>query len=238
MKFKSPNFDCRPHGVTIDTLVLHHTNMKDADAALQRLCNPAAKVSCHYLITKHAEVIQLVEERYRAWHAGLSCWHGREAVNDFSLGIELDNSGNEPFPTKQIDALIVLCKEIFARHCIVNVVSHAEIAPMRKDDPNYLFPWNTLAINGIGKFPTDSYDSNPYQLKWHYGDKSPEITKLQEKLLKYGFCLNVTGEFDLMTKQVVMAFNRRFNPRSFIQGSAECWSSEAEEALEFLLKNS
>jgi N-acetylmuramoyl-L-alanine amidase len=236
MEFRSPNFDCRPVGADIDTLVLHHTNMIDADSAMQRLCNPEFKVSCHYLISKSGCVIPLVEEKYRAWHAGLSCWRGRSAVNDFSLGVELDNAGNEIFPEEQINALIALCKEIFARHRIVNVVSHAEIAPTRKDDPNYLFPWDILATNKIGIFPPNISSTDSLNLIWRYGDKDHEIATLQEKLVKYGFCLNITGEFDLLTKQVVTAFNRRFNPQAFIQGNAECWSVAADNALEFLLK--
>lgn len=145
----SPNFDERALPVTM--LVLHYTGMPDAAGAIARLTDPAAKVSAHYLVAEDGQIIRMVAEEKRAWHAGKSCWRGIEDVNSASIGIEIVNPGHEfgyrPFPEAQIDALIPLVADIEARHGITrgNVVGHSDIAPARKQDPGELFPWYRLA---------------------------------------------------------------------------------------------
>ncbi|GAA5266059.1 N-acetylmuramoyl-L-alanine amidase [Acidiphilium sp. MT5] len=161
----SPNFDHRPANAPLDHLVLHYTGMDSAQAARARLCDPAAKVSAHYLIDEDGTIEQLVPERYRAWHAGLSYWRGVSHLNDRSIGIEIVNPGHEhgyrPFPARQITALIGLCQAILARHPIParNIVAHSDIAPTRKTDPGELFPWPTLAAHGIGLYPSTQPDA-------------------------------------------------------------------------------
>ncbi|WP_242146253.1 N-acetylmuramoyl-L-alanine amidase [Sphingomonas sp. BAUL-RG-20F-R05-02] len=145
----SPNFDERTLPVTM--IVLHYTGMVDAVSALERLCDPAAKVSAHYLIDEDGTVYRLVAEDKRAWHAGASCWRRIEDVNSASVGIELVNPGHEhgyrDFAEPQVDALVGLVAEIKERHGITrgNVVGHSDIAPTRKQDPGELFPWHRLA---------------------------------------------------------------------------------------------
>ena len=145
----SPNFDDRMLPVTM--LVLHYTGMADAAGAIARLTDPAAKVSAHYLVAEDGQVMRMVDEAKRAWHAGKSHWRGVDDVNSASIGIELVNPGHEfgyrPFPEAQIDALVPLVAAIEARHVITrgNVVGHSDIAPARKQDPGELFPWYRLA---------------------------------------------------------------------------------------------
>ncbi|HSM22571.1 MAG TPA: N-acetylmuramoyl-L-alanine amidase, partial [Rubrivivax sp.] len=91
----SPNFDLRPAGTAVDTLVLHYTGMPTATAALERLCDPSAKVSAHWLIDEDGTLVALVPEAMRAWHAGVSWWRGESNLNDRSIGIELVNPGHE-----------------------------------------------------------------------------------------------------------------------------------------------
>src|ERR1700761_6173946 len=116
---KSPNFQPRPAGTTIDMLVIHYTGMQSAAAALERLCDPASEVSAHYLIDEAGEVFSLVDEENRAWHAGVSNWRGQPNVNSRSIGIELVNPGHEfgyrPFPAAQMAALADLSHGILAR---------------------------------------------------------------------------------------------------------------------------
>jgi N-acetylmuramoyl-L-alanine amidase len=125
--------------------------MLSAEEAITRLCDPEARVSCHYLVSKSGEVVRMVPEERRAWHAGRSYWRGITDVNDDAVGIELDNPGHlngyEPFPDAQIDALIPLVSDIMLRHRITrgNVVGHSDVAPARKRDPGELFPWSKLA---------------------------------------------------------------------------------------------
>ena len=145
----SPNFDDRLLPVSI--LVLHYTGMQDAASAIERLSNAEAKVSCHYLIAEDGQIVKMVEEDKRAWHAGRSHWRGTTDINSASIGIEIVNPGHEwgyrPFPVAQIDALIPLVQAIMLRHKITrgNVVGHSDIAPARKADPGELFPWERLA---------------------------------------------------------------------------------------------
>jgi N-acetylmuramoyl-L-alanine amidase len=154
LSLPSPNFDARP--CPIDTLVLHYTGMQSAQAAIDRLRDPVARVSSHYVVDEDGTVVQLVPEELRAWHAGISFWRGRRVLNDGSVGIEIVNPGHEwgyrPFPEAQIEAVIALCRGILDRHDIPpgNVVAHSDIAPDRKQDPGELFPWARLAGHGIG----------------------------------------------------------------------------------------
>jgi N-acetylmuramoyl-L-alanine amidase len=145
----SPNHDARSRPISM--IVLHYTDMLSAEEALEKLCDPAAGVSCHYLVTVSGEVVRLVPEERRAWHAGRSYWRGLTNVNDDSIGIEIDNPGHsngyEPFPDAQIDAVIRLVADIKERRHITrgNVVGHSDVAPARKRDPGELFPWAQLA---------------------------------------------------------------------------------------------
>lgn len=145
----SPNFDERRLGISI--IVLHYTGMQDAQGAIDRLRDPAAKVSAHYLVAEDGTILRMVAEDKRAWHAGKARWRGIEDVNSASIGIEIVNPGHEfgypPFPEQQIDALLPLVAEIKERHGITrgNIVGHSDVAPTRKQDPGELFPWNRLA---------------------------------------------------------------------------------------------
>jgi N-acetylmuramoyl-L-alanine amidase len=145
----SPNFDERDLPISI--IVLHYTGMQDAASAIQRLRDPEAKVSCHYLVAEDGQILRMVPEEKRAWHAGRSFWRGVQDINSASIGIEIVNPGHEfgyrPFSEEQIDALLPLVAEIKQRYGITrgNVVGHSDIAPKRKQDPGELFPWHRLA---------------------------------------------------------------------------------------------
>ena len=144
----SPNFDeRRPNFV-----IIHATSDNTAAEALRTLTDPRRKVSAHYLIGRDGGIFQLVDERARAWHAGESQWGADTDLNSVSLGIELDNNGEEPFPDVQIAALLTLLQGIQERHRIpaANVLGHADVAPKRKVDPSRHFPWALLAAQGYG----------------------------------------------------------------------------------------
>jgi N-acetylmuramoyl-L-alanine amidase len=136
----SANFDDRPSGTTIDTVVLHATVLNTLAEVAALFADPASKVSAHYTIDRDGTIAPHVPEEKRAWHAGQSRMKdGRVAVNDFSIGIELVNlnDGMDPFPPEQIQSLRDLLKAISQRHLIRHVVTHAECAvpPGRKTDP-------------------------------------------------------------------------------------------------------
>jgi N-acetylmuramoyl-L-alanine amidase len=149
----SPNFDARDAGISM--VVLHYTGMLDAESAIERLCDPDAGVSCHYLIDEDGRILRMVAEEHRAWHAGRSCWRGVHEVNACSVGIEIVNPGHDlgyrPFTDQQMESLLPLLADIVERHGVVpaNVVGHSDVAPARKQDPGELFDWARLAGHGL-----------------------------------------------------------------------------------------
>ena len=207
----SPNQDVRPGGV--DMLILHYTGMKTARDAIDRLRDPQARVSSHYVVDEDGTVYRLVPEHLRAWHAGISYWRGRTGLNDVSVGIEIVNPGHEwgyrPFPPAQILAVTALSQAILARHPIParNVVAHSDVAPDRKQDPGELFPWQELASAGVGIWP---------------GGEAPETTpgawdepRVRAALTKVGYDAN---HADLAT--LLRAFQRHWRPEA-VTGEAD-----------------
>ena len=144
----SPNFDLRRPNFVI----LHQTTNDNAAKALATLTDPERRVSAHYLIGRDGALMQLVDEAARAWHAGDSWWGGSTDLNSASIGIELDNTGDEAFAEAQIVALLALLDELRTRYRIpaANFLGHGDIAPARKVDPSRLFPWQRLATRGFG----------------------------------------------------------------------------------------
>lgn len=195
----SPNHDER--ALSVSMIVLHYTGMPHADAAIARLTSPDAKVSAHYIVKEDGDILQLVDEQRRAWHAGKSYWRGITDVNSASVGIEIVNPGHEfgyrPFPDEQIAALIPLVSDIKARHGIGrgNVVGHSDVAPARKEDPGELFPWDALATRRLA-LPSPTRDlMDPY---W---------TDAGFLLALERFGYDVTDHV-----KAVIAFQRRFRP--------------------------
>ena len=197
--YPSSNFNRRY--ASIDMIILHYTGMKTAQEALDKLCNPTSNVSAHYLIFENGDIYNLVEEEFRAWHAGISSWQDKEDVNSRSIGIEIVNPGHEfgyvPFKEEQIRSVITLCQDIMRRYQIKpqNVLAHSDVAPMRKKDPGEFFPWKKLANKGIGLW-TDDF-------------MMPKKS-VQEMLSEIGY--DTTDELSALT-----AFQRHFYPESLLE---------------------
>lgn len=212
----SPNHDARPTGQRVDILLLHYTDMESAEAALARLCDPAARVSAHYCVDEDGTLYRLVDEARRAWHAGTSSWAGASNINDRSIGIELVNPGHScgyrPFPEAQMAALTALASELLARHPIPpeRVLGHSDVAPLRKKDPGELFDWRALAAAGIGLWPEAA--EPPEAL--------PETAELQARLARVGYGVPRHGRLDDETRAVVAAFQRHFRPAA-VTGEAD-----------------
>ena len=214
----SPNHGERKGGCGIDMLVLHYTGCPSCESALLWMLSPDAEVSAHYLVDEDGEIIQLVAEERRAWHAGLSCWDGETDVNSRSIGIEIQNAGHledppPPYPEKQIAAVIALVEDIVRRHDIApwRVVGHSDIAPDRKADPGEHFPWDCLGEAGLClHVPSAPLNLPGEMLK--PGDSGPGVRALQRDLARLGYGLAETGDYDETTWAVVRAFQRRFRP--------------------------
>ncbi len=142
----SPNFGPRRDGLQPSLIVIHYTAMDNAEVALDRLCDPEAQVSAHYLIGVCGTVWQMVREEDRAWHAGAGEWRGKDDINSRSIGVELDNKGDHPFAQPQMDALERLLPRIMDRWAIApdGVIGHSDMAPGRKSDPGAKFDWPRL----------------------------------------------------------------------------------------------
>ncbi len=205
----SPNFDARPGDGRVDMLILHYTGMRTAKEALDRLCDPAAKVSAHYLIDEDGAATRLVAEEKRAWHAGISSWRGQGDINGASIGIELVNPGHEfgyrRFPEPQMAALEALAKAILSRHPIParHVIGHSDIAPLRKQDPGELFDWPRLARAGIGFWPDFAIGGIA---------TLPNLREIQSKLATIGYFCPESGAQDAVTTAALLAFQRHFRP--------------------------
>ncbi|MEX1109818.1 MAG: N-acetylmuramoyl-L-alanine amidase [Dongiaceae bacterium] len=212
----SPNHDARP--MPVDILLLHYTGMTEAKAALDRLCNPVARVSAHYLIEEDGTLWQLVDEARRAWHAGISHWAGATDINARSIGIELQNPGHEfgyrAFPEPQMQTLIELAQGILARHPVPawRVIGHSDVAPTRKEDPGELFDWQRLAKGGIGLWPAIDRDPLP-DADW------------RALLAAYGYDIADPGA-------ALIAFQRHFHPAALGAPAG----SETRRILAALLK--
>lgn len=225
----SPNHGERAPGKPVDMIVLHYTGMPSAERALKWLCDPESGVSSHYFVFEDGRVAQLVEEDRRAWHAGKSFWAGETDINSRSIGIEIANPGHEfgyvPFPDEQIAAVIGLCRDVISRHPIPpeRVLAHSDVAPLRKEDPGELFPWDQLHAAGVGHWvPPAPIVAGPV---FDIGEGSDAITALRAQLRDYGYGLKPEADYDAATASVVTAFQRHFRPAK-VDGAADPSTAE------------
>ncbi|HVY15955.1 MAG TPA: N-acetylmuramoyl-L-alanine amidase [Rhodopila sp.] len=217
----SPNHDER-NGVPVDMLILHYTGMKSAQDALDRLRDPAAQVSSHYVVDEDGTVFRLVPEERRAWHAGVSYWRGHTALNGRSIGIEIVNPGHEwgyrDFPVLQMAAVCDLCLGVLARHPIParNVVAHSDVAPDRKEDPGELFDWQGLAENGVGLWPEESPAMG---IRGAVRD-AESLRPVRAALREIGYQAAAEGALDPALSLVLRAFQRHWRPEA-VTGQAD-----------------
>lgn len=208
----SPNHDERTLPITL--LVLHYTGMESGEAALKHMCDPAAKVSAHYMVGEDGQIFQLVDEDRRAWHAGISSWGGETNINSASIGIEIVNGGHDfglpDYPDGQIKSVIKLCRDIMTRNNISDfgILAHSDIAPQRKQDPGEKFPWAKLADNGIGIWP--EVKTKDRRLLFGENESPKNITVLQTALAFIGYDIKANGKMDPHTDCVIRAFQRRY----------------------------
>jgi N-acetylmuramoyl-L-alanine amidase len=218
----SCNQDERPAGGRVDMLILHYTGMKSAREAIDRLRDPEARVSSHYVVDEDGEILRLVPEERRAWHAGVSYWRGHNTLNDRSVGIEIVNPGHEwgyrDFPALQMAAVCDLCLSILSRHPVParNVVAHSDVAPDRKEDPGEKFRWEDLARDGVGIWPIRVPNLGS-------GGVITDATRLRpvrKALAQVGYCTVPEGALDPALSTVLRAFQRHWRPEA-VTGQAD-----------------
>lgn len=218
-------------------LILHYTAIDQA-ASLEELSRQ--NVSSHYLVSDDnpTTVFRLVDETQMAHHAGISHWKSYTQLNANSIGIEIVNLGYQetpdgrrylPYPQQQIDALIILMKDIVARHKIKPefILGHAEIAPQRKPDPGPLFPWKQLAEAGLIVLP-DMDQVRTQQAV--FTQQLPEAIWFQKKLAEIGYATPQTGVLDAETKNVLAVFQTRYRPSQY-DGAADAETAALLEVI-------
>ncbi len=250
-EFRSPNFDHRPAGASIDFIILHYTDM-ETNAALQKLCDKDAKVSCHYFIGHDGVVLQLVDDKMRSWHAGVSYFKGASGLNDCSIGIEIDNLGFGPFTEVQMESCVSLCKSLVEKYNINprNVIGHSDIAPARKLDPGLYFDWERLGCAGLGIVAgVVEYSCTNHCHHSEVGDDrtidAKKIINLQKRLASLGYQIESTGLLDAQTNAVIRAFQAHFCQKTLLakgidfyrnMSSQYSWDDESEGVLKNLLE--
>jgi N-acetylmuramoyl-L-alanine amidase len=209
----------------VQFLVLHFT-AEDWDSSLKTLTQPSARpVSSHYLVRDNPVVVyRLVDERQRAWHAGVSSWRGSTQLNSASIGIEIVNLGDRDSPRDrlefrdytpaQLDAVVALVKDIVRRHRIrpENVVGHSDIAPLRRVDPGPKFPWKRLADEGLIPWPDAAAVA---RRKAEFEQALPDVEWFQQKLARVGYALPRNGELDEVTVRVLSVFQMKYRPSNY-----------------------
>ncbi|MBN8553395.1 MAG: N-acetylmuramoyl-L-alanine amidase [Caulobacterales bacterium] len=211
----TPNVDARR--TVPDMIILHYTGMRTGAAAIERLCDPEARVSAHYVVEEDGRIYRLADEARRCWHAGVSHWRGEEELNHASIGIEIVNPGHEwgyrAFSEAQIQAVIALVADIRTRWTVPNdrIIGHSDVAPDRKEDPGELFPWKRLAEAGHGLWFEPAIERvaalgppiGP-------GEEGLGVVVLQAGLRRLGYGLEQTGIYDEATRLTVTAFQRHW----------------------------
>ncbi len=216
------SYSAKGQSSRVKFIIVHYT-VSNTPRSLRILTQET--VSSHYLLTDDPDPVLygLVDETRQSNHAGVSAWKNYTLINGNSIGIEIVNAGftegpngrvYHPFPQAQIDKLIVLMKEIAARHQIPpeNVLGHSDIAPQRKQDPGPLFPWVQLARHGLVQWPDAARVEAGRAL---YQQQLPDARWFQQKLAAHGYAVPRTGELDEQTRAVISAFQMKYRPADF-----------------------
>ena len=179
-------------------VIIHHTAQDSCEQTLQTFTLERSKVSAHYVIGKDGTIYHMLNDYFRAWHAGISKWGNNLDINSSSIGIELDNNGKEPFDSAQINSLLTLLEKLKSTYEIpvANFIGHGDIAPKRKVDPNINFPWQFLAKKGYGV--------------WF----NPDATIQLPSGLSIPLALNLVGYDIKDTTAAKLAFKRHFRQDS------------------------
>ena len=207
--FKSKNFDSRKH--KIQFIVLHYTETKNLEKAIDLLTSQKRKVSCHFVVDTDGQIYNLVSESKRAWHAGESSWKGLQDMNSRSIGIEIVNQGEKKlksYPKVQINQLINLIHFLEDKFKIPfnNILGHSDIAPHRKIDPGKHFPWKKLYKKKIGLW----VEINQIITR---SLSEKESNEFLQNLYKIGYQYPKQNNLKTNSEMIINAFHRHFVPK-------------------------
>ena len=199
-------------------VIIHHTAQGSINQTIRTFQLDHTKVSAHYVIGRNGQVVQMLNDYLRSWHAGRSKWGAITDMNSVSLGIELDNSGKEPFSEAQMRSLLTLLDTLKTKYNIpfTNFLGHADIAPTRKDDPSVFFPWKRLAEQGFGVW-YDEYNLETPPESFNYVDAlriiGYDVSNLRSTIIAFKRKFIVTDLSETLTdydKKVLYNLYRRY----------------------------
>ena len=226
MKFidvRSPNYEKSNRGSNkIKFIILHYTGMQSTIESLSNLISPTSKVSSHYLVSKKGCIYRLVKDKNIAWHAGKSKWKNYKNLNEFSIGIEIQNLGHEinyhKFTYPQISKVKKLCNLLKKKYKIPNknILAHSDIAPLRKRDPGEKFPWSKFIETRVNKSNYNNFKglsfkklrntffNNLFHIGYRYFDlnKSRKNDRLIIKAFQQKFMKRPQGKIDEKTLKI------------------------------------
>jgi len=198
------NYSLRKINKTVNYIVIHYTGMINFKSAYKKLSCFNSDVSCHYLISREGIIYNILCPKLKAWHAGESEWQNMQNLNDFSIGIELENRGHEHgytnFTEKQYFTLNKLLNFLCFNHFIdyKNIIFHSDIAPHRKRDPGEKFFFKKIKI-----------DQKNFKISKIFNSKNQRFIFSLNKLLElYGFSKNY---IKLYKSDCVKALKRALN---------------------------
>ena len=191
------NYSTRNINKIVKFIIIHYTGMKSFKLAFNRLNGLNSEVSCHYLISRSGKIYNILNPEIKAWHAGYSEWKTYKNLNDYSIGIELENKGHEfgytQFTKLQYNSLNILLNSLSFRFNIkpIDILGHSDISPNRKKDPGELFNWNLIN-----------------QKKYAKNNNFPISIKVMLK--KYGFSSNYIEKY---RSHCILAVKRKLGYR-------------------------
>ena len=223
-KHKSPNYNNRKSSLEIIYIIIHYTAMRNNQQAIEYLCDNKNKVSSHFLINKSGKIYNLVNLKFRAWHAGKSYWKKQKDINSSSIGIEMDNSGHhldfENYTLEQINSLVELLKFLIKKYKIKqeNILGHSDIAPYRKIDPGEKFPWNKLFSKNIIYLPKalNRIESNKIDIFLKKKVIKTKKDKILYMLKKIGYDIDLAKKNSRSFNSLIIAYKMHYCNKFFL----------------------
>ena len=240
-KYKSPNYNSRNNS-RVELIIIHYTALKNTLEAISYLCKKENKVSSHYLISQNGTVYNLVEEKYRAWHAGQAFWHEITDINSISIGIELDynpNGKNNKFSIKMIYSLKKLIRKLLKNYKINKngILAHSDIAPFRKKDPGKHFPWQSLSSSNL-VMSLKNLKKNEIKIMEKWFNNNNLKSKKQKTILALsmiGYDTREVYKNDKLYNKLIKAYRIRYLNRLDATNNESIYNTLIKHLFNFLL---
>ena len=190
-------------------VIIHHTAQHSTEQTLKTFTLTKTQVSAHYVIGRDGQVYHMLNDYLRAWHGGVARWGGITDINSVSVGIELDNDGTEPFQEAQLASLLKVLASLKRLYNIpaANFIGHSDIAPVRKNDPSALFPWQRLATRGFGLWYDATVLTDTIAAPFATDSLGQPLSGLTSRE-----ALRIVGYDTQDLNAAIMAFKRHFSP--------------------------